>query len=79
MYRSLHRKPSNSVILEGRCSEFKSTLYNSHLVGGGGARRRDAPDARGCWRASVLRGEEAGRFREVAAMSIVAAGGPHSR
>ena len=31
------------------------------------------------WRASALRGEEAGRFREVAAVSIVAAGGPRSR
>ena len=33
----------------------------------------------GVWRASVLRGEEAGRFREVAGVSIVAAGGPRSR
>ena len=33
----------------------------------------------GGWRASVLRGEEVGRFREVAGMSIVAAGGPRSR
>ena len=31
------------------------------------------------WRASELRGEEAGRFREVAGVSIVAAGGPRSR
>ena len=31
------------------------------------------------WRASALRGEEAGRFREVAGVSIVAAGGPRSR
>ena len=31
------------------------------------------------WRASKLRGEEAGRFREVAGVSIVAAGGPRSR
>ena len=31
------------------------------------------------WRASVLRREEAGRFREVAGVSIVAAGGPRSR
>ena len=31
------------------------------------------------WRASVLRREEVGRFREVAGMSIIAAGGPHSR
>ena len=31
------------------------------------------------WRASALRGEEAGRFREVAGLSIVAAGGPRSR
>ena len=31
------------------------------------------------WRASALRGEEAGRFREVASVSIVAAGGPRSR
>ena len=33
----------------------------------------------GGWRASALRSEEAGRFREVAGMSIVAAGGPRSR
>ena len=31
------------------------------------------------WQASVLRGEEAGRFGEVAGMSIAAAGGPRSR
>ena len=37
------------------------------------------PMLAGGWRASVLRGEEAGRFREVVGMSIVAAGGPHSR
>ena len=28
------------------------------------------------WRASALSGEEAGRFREVAGVSMVAAGGP---
>ena len=28
------------------------------------------------WQASVVRGEEAGNFREVAGVSIVAAGGP---
>ena len=33
----------------------------------------------GGWRASALRGEEAGRFRKVAGVSIVAAGGPHSQ
>ena len=38
------------------------------------------PDAGGIgWRASVLRDEEAGRFREVAGVSIVAAGSPCSR
>ena len=37
------------------------------------------PTLAGGWRASVLRGEEAGRFREVAGVSIVAAGGPRSR
>ena len=31
------------------------------------------------WRASALWDEEAGRFREVAGVSIVAAGGPRSR
>ena len=31
------------------------------------------------WRASVLRGKEEGRFRKVAGVSIVAAGGPRSR
>jgi len=31
------------------------------------------------WRASALRGEEAGHFREVAGMSIVDAGGPCSQ
>ena len=31
------------------------------------------------WRASVLRGEEAGCFRKVAGVSIVAAGGLHSQ
>ena len=30
------------------------------------------------WRASTLRGGEAGRLREVAGVSIVAAGGPRS-
>ena len=33
----------------------------------------------GGWRASSLRGEEAGHFREVAGVSIIAAGGPRSR
>ena len=37
------------------------------------------PMLAGGWRASALRGEEAGRFREVAGVSIVAAGGPRSR
>ena len=31
------------------------------------------------WRASALRGKEAGRFREVAGVSFVTAGGPRSR
>ena len=31
------------------------------------------------WQASALRGEEAGRFREVAGVSIIAAGGQRSR
>ena len=31
------------------------------------------------WRASALMDEEAGRFREVAGVSIIAAGDPHSR
>ena len=31
------------------------------------------------WRASVLKDEETGRFREVPGVSIVAAGGPRSR
>ena len=31
------------------------------------------------WRASELRGEEAGRFRKVAGVSIVAVGGPRSQ
>ena len=33
----------------------------------------------GDWRASALRGKEAGRFRKVAGVSIIAAGGPRSR
>ena len=37
------------------------------------------PTLAGGWRASALRGEEAGRFREVAGVSIIAAGGPRSR
>ena len=37
------------------------------------------PTLAGGWRASALRGKEAGRFREVAGVSIVAAGGPGSR
>ena len=43
------------------------------------ARRKDAPDASGRWRASALRGEEAERFCKVAGVSIVAAGGLRSR
>ena len=31
------------------------------------------------WQASAMRGEEAGRFHEVVGVSIIAAGGPHSR
>ena len=34
------------------------------------------PTLVGGWRASALKGEEAGRFHEVAGVSIVAAGGP---
>ena len=37
------------------------------------------PTLAGGWQASALRGEEAGRFREVAGVSIVAAGGPSLR
>ena len=37
------------------------------------------PTLAGGWRASALRGEEAGPFCEVAGVSIVAAGGPRSR
>ena len=37
------------------------------------------PTLAGGWRASALQGEEAGRFRKVAGVSIVAAGGPRSR
>ena len=33
----------------------------------------------GDWRASALRGEEAGHFCEVAGVSIVAAGSPRSQ
>ena len=33
----------------------------------------------GDWRASALRGEEAGHFREVAGVSIVAVGSPRSQ
>ena len=53
--------------------------------GGGGCGEREArgeemlPTLVVCWRASALRGKEAGRFRKVAGVSIVAAGGPHSR
>ena len=36
------------------------------------------PTLAGGWRASALRGEEAGRFPKVAGLSIVAAGGPCS-
>ena len=31
------------------------------------------------WQASVLKDEEAGRFREVPGVSIIAAGGPRSQ
>ena len=31
------------------------------------------------WRASLLRGKQAGHFRKAASVSIVAAGGPRSR
>ena len=37
------------------------------------------PTLAGGWRASALRGEKAGCFREVACVSIVAAGSPRSR
>ena len=42
------------------------------------ARRRAVPDASCKRRASVVRGEEAGLFREVAGVSIVAAACPRS-
>ena len=41
-------------------------------------RWRDAPDVRG-WRTSAVRGEEAGRFRKVAGVSIVVAGSQRFR
>ena len=47
--------------------------------GGAGQGGEMLPTLAGGWRASALRGEEAGRFREVAGVSIVAAGGPRSR
>ena len=51
--------------------------------GGGGGSKCEAeslaaPNASGR-RVSALRGEEAGRFHEVAGVSIVAVGGPRSR
>ena len=68
------------------CDVFSSdyALPQSRNVSGSvdakNARRRDMlPTLVVGWRASVLRREEAGHFREVAGMSIIAAGGPHSR
>ena len=49
---------------------------------GGGRRARGGemlPTLAVGWRASALRGEEAGRFCEAAGVSIVAVGGPRSR
>ena len=44
------------------------------------ARQRDAPDARGRLTSlSALRGKEAGRFCEVAGVSIIDAGSPRSQ
>ena len=59
--------------------------YNFQISRGGGGGVGAECEARGGemlptlavgWRASALRGEEAGRFREVAGVSIVATGGP---
>ena len=47
--------------------------------GGGGRGGEMLPMLVGGWQASASRGEEAGRFREVAGVSIVAAGGPRLR
>ena len=50
------------------------------ILGGGwgpSVRRRDAPDATG--RLTSFRGEEAGRFHEVAGLSIIDAGGSRSQ
>ena len=65
---------------------FARITSNVVIVGGWGpsAKRRTRggemlPTLAGGWRASALRGEEAGHFREVAGVSIVAAGGPRSR
>ena len=52
------------------------------IVGGGWGQARDGemlPTIAVGLRALALRGKEAGRFREVAGMSIVDAGGPCSR
>ena len=63
------------------------SLYFSHFGGEGGEGCGEY-EAQGGemlltlavgWRASALRGEEVGRFCEVAGVSIVAAGGPRSR
>ena len=68
--------PEDDISPERSCTEQKG--------GGMGAEREERggemlPMLAGGWRASALRGEEAGRFREVAGVSIVAAGGPCSR
>ena len=67
-------------------SIYFARITNSVVIVGGwgpSAKRRTRggdmlPTLAGGWRASALRGEEAGRFREVAGVSIVAAGGPRS-
>ena len=67
-----------------RMTSLLSVPVPNKKGGGMGAEREERggemlPMLAGGWRASALRGEEAGRFREVAGVSIVAAGGPCSR
>ena len=59
----------------GLCSYFIFWIIQTQKLVGGGEM---LPTLVVGWRASAVRGEEAGCFREVAGMSIVAVGSPHS-
>ena len=76
--------PFHHEDLEPDCVGVSTRVGGGGGGGGGGGERRTRggemlPTLAVGWRASGLRGEQAGHFHEAAGVSIVAAGSPRSR